>query len=120
LTEMFIGEKYLDAIGWTLVHAVWQIVLISGLLWAFLLFVPKMASRLRYAAALSALALIFTASCWTFVVQLRHAQGSTEIPSVSVEAARARPEAAFLLSGPDTGGKEAITGIDWAEKVEKY
>src|SRR5690606_10566358 len=70
-TYFLFGETYLTAIGWTLAHAVWQIALISGLLWLVLTFMPKKASQKRYAVGLLALGMIFTVSCWTFVGQLK-------------------------------------------------
>src|SRR5690606_20846357 len=69
-TQLFIGEKYLEAIGWTLAHSVWQIALISLLLWLIVQVIPRKSSQWRYATAFAALIFIFVASCWTFLYQL--------------------------------------------------
>ncbi|MEX2594992.1 MAG: M56 family metallopeptidase [Anditalea sp.] len=70
-THLFIEEKYLKTIGWTLTHSVWQILLISLLLWFTLKIVPKQASNLRYGTALFALILICSVSSWTFIHHLQ-------------------------------------------------
>jgi len=72
-TQSFIEEKYLEALGWTLLHSVWQIALISMLLWFALAMMNKKTSVWRYNTALSALALIFITGCWTFLYQLESA-----------------------------------------------
>src|SRR5690554_6298702 len=73
-TQSLIEEKYLEAIGWTLLHSVWQIALISMLLWFAMAMMRKKASAWRYNTALSALALIFIAGCGTFIYQLESAE----------------------------------------------
>src|SRR5690606_2178948 len=75
-THLFIEERYLEAIGWTLVHSIWQIALISMLLWVILAIVPKKASAWRYNIALSVLFLIFAAGCWTFIYQLESTESN--------------------------------------------
>lgn len=66
-THLFIKEKFLEPLGWTLVHSVWQILLISLLLWFFLTIIPKKASNFRYGAVFLALALIVSVSSWTYI-----------------------------------------------------
>lgn len=69
LTQVLLGEKHLEAIGWTLAHSVWQIALAGLFLWIILKIIPKKAANIRYWAGLSTLALILITSCWTFIHQ---------------------------------------------------
>lgn len=69
-THLVFDEKYLTAIGWTLAQSIWQIALVSGLLWVVLRVMARASSRHRYAAGLSALVLMLLLSGWTFLDQL--------------------------------------------------
>lgn len=75
-THLVFDEKYLTAIGWTLAQSIWQIALVSGLLWVVLRVMAKASSRHRYAAGLSALVLILLLSSWTFLDQLSQISSS--------------------------------------------
>lgn len=48
-----------QAIGWALLHLLWQATIVAGILAAVLALLPRQAATSRYAAACSALALIF-------------------------------------------------------------
>lgn len=85
-TQFLFDEQYLTAIGWTLAHSIWQIALISGLLWVIVKFMSKASPQLRYWAGMSALVLILVVSCWTFVDQLgqmRESQMGMAVASIS-------------------------------------
>src|SRR5690606_25154023 len=92
---MFIGEKYLEAIGWTLIHASWQVTLVSLLLWLIMHTIPKKSSQWRYAAALAALIFILIVSCWTFIFQLHPSEKG--IPAMSL-ASFAHEDTNFISS----------------------
>lgn len=118
---MLFGDRYLTAMGWTLLQSVWQIALISGFLWAFLFFAPKKASQLRYAAAVSALVLMLVASGWTFLLQLSQAEHilphSGWAPGVPGRTL-AGPGAPVL--GPDWVWKKAFSTLPWIAQVENF
>lgn len=48
-----------QAIGWALLHLLWQATIVAGILAAVLALLPRRNANLRYAAACSALALVF-------------------------------------------------------------
>lgn len=69
-SHLFLNEKYLESMGWTLAHSIWQIALISLLLWFVLKLLPTKAANIRYGAAILALILVSSVSIWTFVHHL--------------------------------------------------
>jgi beta-lactamase regulating signal transducer with metallopeptidase domain len=48
-----------QAIGWALLHLLWQATIVAGILAAVLALLPRRSATVRYAAACSALALVF-------------------------------------------------------------
>ncbi|QDH79263.1 M48 family metalloprotease [Echinicola soli] len=82
----FIHESYLQAIGWTLIHSIWQVVLVSLLLWAGLRSIPHKASNIRYWAGLGAMLMIAVASGITFsmVLETPSPTGATASISMSI------------------------------------
>lgn len=101
-THLFIEEKYLEAIGWTLTHSLWQIGLISLGLWFLLKTVPKKSSNLRYGAALFALLLICIVSSWTFVYHINQFE-QREVTHSFVDV-NFEKTTQISLSGPFTAG----------------
>ena len=59
LIEHFISDRFIYAIGWTIVHSLWQIMLISIILWGILYLLRNSSSKLRY---------MFTASSFVFII----------------------------------------------------
>lgn len=55
-----------EALGWTLIHSVWQALLVYGTVTIVLRIIPSHRSSLRYAVALSSLAVVLAASAATF------------------------------------------------------
>jgi beta-lactamase regulating signal transducer with metallopeptidase domain len=55
-----------EALGWTLIHSLWQALLVYGMVTIVLRIIPSHRSSLRYAVALSSLAVVLTASAATF------------------------------------------------------
>ncbi len=98
----------MDALGWTLIHFVWQGILIGMLLAAALLAGNRhrgvTASRYRYAAALVALVLIAIAPFVTFGLQLLdNPEKITQVASLSQA----------LASFNDSGGVWLNIGDTW-------
>jgi hypothetical protein len=48
-----------QAIGWALLHLLWQATIVAGILAAVLALLPRRSATVRYAAACGALALVF-------------------------------------------------------------
>ena len=66
LNDLIPGEL-VSAIGWTILHSLWQGLFISILLTALLLFLNNKSARIRSAVAYGALIVIFSASIYTFM-----------------------------------------------------
>lgn len=65
----WIPDKLLQAIGWTLIHSLWQLVLIAGLLWLMLNVLHRSAPATKYAIAVGALILSVLATVGTFLYE---------------------------------------------------
>jgi beta-lactamase regulating signal transducer with metallopeptidase domain len=101
--EMLTGP-FAQAIGWALLHLVWQATIVAGILAAVLALLPRESANARYAAACSALAFVFAMFVTTAIraydpavapVQTSAFEGSTvnipltRVPAVIVATAAA-------------------------------
>ncbi|GGF19265.1 M56 family metallopeptidase [Echinicola rosea] len=120
----FIHESYLQAIGWTLIHSVWQIVLVSLLLWGVLRAIPHRNSALRHGAGLSALLIIILSSGITFSAALKNASIPPNSKAVTVAIAETAhrqvdtPQPATISAALDTEKK--LLDRTWFSGLEKY
>jgi bla regulator protein blaR1 len=85
----------LDALGWVIVHATWQAVVVAGVLAVFLR-VGQASARLRYATAFGALALLVALSLVTAVVLATAGVGGAGV-RVSGAGTPAPAELLFLI-----------------------
>src|SRR5690554_3456011 len=106
LTQLLLGEKYLEAIGWTLAHSVWQIALAGLFLWIVLRIIPRKAANIRYLAGLFTLAAIFLTSCWTFTHQLQTGETSETSASMSMVHHAVSPQAEPFPSATEHRAKD--------------
>ncbi|MEN2283352.1 M56 family metallopeptidase [Algoriphagus sp. SE2] len=65
-----IPDDLLYALGWTLVHSIWQLVVIGVALWIMLKLFAKRSPSFKYGIALGALGLSFIIAAGTFIYQL--------------------------------------------------
>lgn len=72
----WVSENLLKALGWTLVHSVWQLILIAAILWILLKLTPKARPSINYGLALGALALILVVTSLTFIYQVQQTEGT--------------------------------------------
>jgi beta-lactamase regulating signal transducer with metallopeptidase domain len=101
--EMLTGP-FAQAIGWALLHLVWQATIVAGILAAVLALLPRESANARYTAACSALAFVFAMFVTTAIraydpavapVQTSAFDGSTvnipltKVPAVIVATAAA-------------------------------
>ena len=63
----FIAEPYLLALGWMIVHALWQIAGVGLILWLSLRFFGKKSAAFKYRLSISALILITVLALATFI-----------------------------------------------------
>lgn len=79
LLNDWISESLLKALGWTLVHSIWQLILIAVVLWIILKLVHRAKPALKYGLAVGALALSFVAAVSTFLYEIDHEKPSTQV-----------------------------------------
>lgn len=65
--EIFSNSKFVETLGWTLVHSVWQIALVALCLFFLLRILQKSGANARYLIAVFALAVSVVLSVITFV-----------------------------------------------------
>ena len=70
LLNDWISESLLYAMGWTLVHSLWQLVLIGAALWLLLKVFHKSSPRIKYDFALGSLGVSLLCSIATFIYEL--------------------------------------------------
>jgi len=91
-----------NALGWTLIHFLWQGFLIASLMWLLLKLIPQQRSQLRYLAGLGLYFLLLPVAVNTFIFFIKStavapAIASLELPTVSV-AVGVRPGLEFWLN----------------------
>lgn len=69
LLNDWISDSLLQALGWTLVHSFWQLILIAAILWAVLRLVNKANPATKYAMTVGALMLSFGVVLGTFLYE---------------------------------------------------
>jgi len=73
-----LPEIYRTAMGWTILHSIWQIVAISLLLYAVLRVCEKRSASLKYNISFASLLLILLVCGYTFLVSLSNAKAAQE------------------------------------------
>lgn len=69
LLNDWISEEMLKVLGWTLVHTLWQMVLVAGILWIALRLLKRSSPALKYGLAVGALLVSFLLTLGTFVYE---------------------------------------------------
>ncbi len=82
----WISDKLLHALGWTLVHSIWQLLLVAGVLWLALKVARKAPSALTYGMAVGALMLSFLSTLATFLYLWTRPEGILVLPVDSVKS----------------------------------
>jgi len=98
--QHFIPEHYLYALGWMIIHALWQIAGIGILLWLALRFFNQRSATFKYRLGISALVMITLLSLGTFSRQLRSPQ-IAGMPSLTEN------ELNYLMANPGLFGTES-------------
>lgn len=75
-----LQEKLLHAIGWTLIHSVWQGVVIALALGLILLLLQKQSAKIRYLLSVFSLGLILIVSVTTFT--RIYAEKNSSVPAI--------------------------------------
>jgi beta-lactamase regulating signal transducer with metallopeptidase domain len=83
-----ISDKLLHALGWTLVHSIWQLLVVAGVLWLALKVARKASPALTYGMAVGALMLSSLSTLATFLYLWTRPE---EILSLSVDSMNSSP-----------------------------
>lgn len=91
-----------NALGWTLIHFLWQGILVASLMWLLFRLIPQQRSQLRYLASLGLYFLLLPVSINTFIFFLKSSAAtlavmSLNLPLVNV-AAGVKPGLDFWLN----------------------
>ncbi|MDR7131205.1 beta-lactamase regulating signal transducer with metallopeptidase domain [Algoriphagus sp. 4150] len=70
LLNDWISESLLYSMGWTLVHSLWQLVLVGAALWLLLKVFHKSSPRVKYNLALGSLGVSLLCAIATFIYEL--------------------------------------------------
>lgn len=77
--EYLQTDPIVQAMGWTLVHSLWQSIIIAIILRGLLVFISAAQARWRYALSLLALATVFLSSVFTFQTHYRVERAAMDI-----------------------------------------
>ncbi|MEP2296491.1 M56 family metallopeptidase, partial [Algoriphagus sp.] len=108
----WISESLLYAMGWTLVHSLWQLVILSAGLWVFLKIFRKNSTAFKYNLSLATLGISLLATLGTFIYEV-----SNFTPTPLIERlAYVAPAQEFTLSTPSFSLENFIAmSIQWIE-----
>ncbi len=70
LLNGWIPENLLHALGWTLVHSVWQLIIVAALLWIVLRMVHGKSPDFKYKLALACMGVSLIVAVGTFIYEL--------------------------------------------------
>ncbi len=92
LFQTLFSDRLSDAIGWTLLHSLWQGACLAVPVWLLLNRPTRFSARIRYVISMLALATMFVMACGTFgfVYSAKSAIPVTEAASVVTSAAYAQ------------------------------
>ncbi|MCL2640000.1 MAG: M48 family metalloprotease [Phycisphaerales bacterium] len=106
----------MQALLFSLVHSLWQAVLVVGVLWVFLRVVPQGYVRVRYGASVGALLVVLFAACATWSLQYHPlswpVHGEVVVGGHEASSGMQAPPPCRLNSG-DTGDNHFFHGGQW-------
>lgn len=95
----WISDKLLHALGWTLVHSIWQLLLVAGALWLALKLARKASPALTYGMAVAALLLSFLATLATFLYLWTRPEGMSILPGDQVNSSPSMDWEGWIAQG---------------------
>ncbi len=109
----WIPDNLLQALGWTLVHSLWQLVVIAGLLWLVLKIMHRSRPAVKYGLAVGALVLSLIVSSATFIYEYQPVDELTTLSSVADTSVFWESSALLKAeAGIETGVDRAIYWIE--------
>ncbi|HEY6138409.1 MAG TPA: M56 family metallopeptidase, partial [Thermoanaerobaculia bacterium] len=98
--EMMLGSPLAQAIGWALVHLVWQGVIVAGILAAVLALLQKKSAHLRYLVACAAMLVLLALATATAIRAYDGGSAGALVPATAQAATVAAPDAAPSTDAP--------------------
>lgn len=95
----WISDKLLHALGWTLVHSIWQLLLVAGVLWLALKLARKASPALTYGLGVGALLISFLATLATFIYLWTRPEGILILPGDQVNSSPSVDWEGWLAQG---------------------
>ncbi len=92
----WISDKLLHALGWTLVHSIWQLLLVAGVLWLSLKLARKASPALTYGLGVGSLLISFLATLVTFLYLWTRPEGILILPGDPVNSSPSMDWEGFL------------------------
>lgn len=106
----WLPDSLLQALGWTLVHSLWQLVLIAALLWGILKLVRRSKPAVKYGFAVGALVFAILAGASTFLYEINEAESRPVFSSVDFQKLVTAP---LFSSSAEEMGAVTITITRW-------
>lgn len=95
----FSAEEIIRAVSWTLLHSLWQGVLLSLIAAFIMLFTKKASPSLRYNLLSAALVVFITGMAVTFITQLVHATETAQTSVIPASQINSAQPSANLIAG---------------------
>jgi len=109
----WIPDNLLQALGWTLVHSLWQLVLIASLLWVVMKVLHRARPAVKYGMAVGALTLSLVVFVGTFVYEYQPAGSSAPmVSSADLQRILANPSLLQAEVGIESGIDRASFWIE--------
>lgn len=113
MVESFLNSDLIYALGWTLIHSIWQILLIGITLKVLLTLYKNHSSNLKYSLSVSAFYLILIASAITFIsyINLDNSTKYAVYNSISTEFSEVQLNQSDLSKHSYISGQTFISNI---------
>lgn len=98
MIQQILSERLVNALGWTLVHALWQAALFALLLGVLLLALRKFSARARYNMSIGMLGAFFLTAALTFTQLYRTSSAPMAVDTNIENATPAAPTEGFATS----------------------
>ncbi|MDX5340087.1 MAG: M48 family metalloprotease [Cyclobacteriaceae bacterium] len=108
-----LPEEFLTALGWTLVHSLWQLIAVAGLLWLALRVFRNLKPSLKYGFSVGALVFSVLLAIGTFVYEF---SGLEKAPSYTPEELNAFVSQATFNPMESKMDSVISKGIVWIEQ----
>ncbi|WP_373523862.1 M56 family metallopeptidase [Aquiflexum sp.] len=114
LLETLLPQKYLFALGWMILHAIWQIAGIGLILWLVLRIFQQKSAAFKYRLSIGALFLISTLAIGSFLFHLQEKPYAKEFTFTQTDLDYYITQGYTLDSSADVGSTILAPYSDWS------